>query len=156
MSTLGPTGTSDPDAGPDGRGSILRILLFTGIAVSWAVMLTYAWTAFSTLPSPERLETSRMARIPTLDVMRGLAARSAAELAVLLALAWPAPRRYTTRLVVAVLALPVWFLATAPLTLTSVQWVHRRWLAAVWLAVSGALVITTLIRYARRVRRTAP
>lgn len=61
-------------------------------------------------------------------------------------LAWPATRRYATRLFVALIALAGWFFATAPLTLTGVEWVHRRWLAAVWLGFLLALLVTVAVR----------
>jgi hypothetical protein len=123
-----------------------RTLFCGALAVSWLVMLLYAWSAFSSLPSPERLEISRMARLPTFTTMTRLAGRSAAELAVMIALAWPVPRRYVPRLLAAVLALPVWFILTVPLTLTVVEWVHRRWLAAAWIGLLLALIASLCCR----------
>ena len=127
-------------------------LFCAALAVSWVVMLRYAWSAFSTLPSAERLETSRMAHIPTLGVFGWLAVRSAIELVAMVALAWPARRRHATRLAVAAVVLPAWFIGTAPLTLTVVEWVHRRWLAGVWLALVLALGSTLVFRLAQRLR----
>lgn len=122
--------------------SLPRILFCLGLVITWVIMMAYAWSAFSTMPTPERLETSRMSRIPTLDTLTWLGARSALELAFLVGLAWPAARRYAARLFVGLIALGGWFFATAPLTLTGVEWVHRRWLAAVWLAFLLALIVT--------------
>lgn len=135
-------------------GFRLRALLCIVLAVSWPVMLGYAWSAFSTVPSPERLATSRMVRIPTLDTVRWITLRSLAELAIILALVWPARRAWTARLLLAVLGLAIWFLMTPPLSLTTVAWVHRRWLAVVWLLLVLALAITLTLR-AARARRTA-
>lgn len=118
------------------RGAFSAVLV-----VSWLVMLYYAWRAFSTLPSPERLEHSRMARIPTLGAVGWLVLRSGTELVVMTALAWPARRRYATRLAFTVVLLPIWFVVTTPLTLTIMEWVHRRWLAGVWLALVCALLV---------------
>ena len=83
-----------------------------------------------------------MSRIPTIGTLTWLAARSVLELAAMVGLAWPAARRYATRLLVALIALAGWFIATAPLTLTGVEWVHRRWLAAVWAGFLLALIVT--------------
>lgn len=132
------------------KSRFVRALLCVALFISWLVMLRYAWQAFSSLPSPERLEQSRMARIPTLGAVGWLAVRSACELTVLTALTWPVRRRYATRLAVAAVLLPLWFVATAPLTLTIMEWVHRRWLAGVWLAVLGALVATIIAGWFRR------
>ena len=122
--------------------SLPRVLFCSALVISWLIMMAYAWSAFSTLPTPERLETSRMSRIPTLGTLGWLGARSALELTALTGLAWPAPRLYATRLCLALIVLAGWFFATVPLTLTGVAWVHRRWLAAVWLAFLLALIIT--------------
>lgn len=93
-------------------------------------MLLLAWDAFTTVPSAERLAESRMAAIPTLTTMLWMAARSAMEVAVLMVLLWPwNARRYATRAFICALVLPAYFLFTTPLSLTSVHWVHRRWLA---------------------------
>lgn len=122
--------------------SLPRILFCLALVISWMIMMAYAWSAFSTMPTPERLETSRMSRIPTIGTLTWLAARSVLELAAMVGLAWPASRRYATRLFVALIALAGWFFATAPLTLTGVEWVHRRWLAAVWAGFLLALIVT--------------
>lgn len=136
--------------------SLPRTLFCLALVISWVIMMAYAWSAFSTMPTPERLETSRMSRIPTLGTLTWLGARSALELAAMMGLAWPAARRYATRLFVALIALAGWFFATAPLTLTGVEWVHRRWLAVTWLAFLLALLVTVAGRMfaagARRLR----
>jgi hypothetical protein len=116
-------------------------------------MLLYAWSAFATFPSTERLERSHMAAIPTLATVAWLVVRSALELAVLLALLWPWSRRYyALRTATAALLLPVYFLMTAPLTLTLVEWVHRRWLAAVELALIAVLIGAAVGALAARLR----
>lgn len=132
------------------KATLARSVLCIALVISWWVMLYHAWQAFSTLPTPERLEHSRMARIPSLGAVGWLVLRSAGETAVLTALAWPARRRYATRLTAAIVLLPVWFITTAPLTLSLMEWVHRRWLAGVWLVLLAALLITVVARGVRR------
>lgn len=123
------------------------------LILSWLVMLLYAWSAFATFPSTERLERSHMAAIPTLATVAWLVVRSALELTVLLALLWPWSRRYyALRTATAALLLPVYFLLTAPLTLTLVEWVHRRWLAAVELALIAVLIGAAIGALAGRLR----
>jgi hypothetical protein len=130
---------------------LARTLLWVALAVSWLVMLAYARAAIVELPSEARLETSRMARIPTLGTLAWLVARSGLELAVMLALAWPVRRAWASRIAIAVAALPAWFIATAPLTLTAVEWVHRRWLALAWIALLIALIIAGVARAGRAI-----
>jgi hypothetical protein len=109
-----------------------RLLLCGLLVGSWLFMLPSLWSAFATFPTPERLETSRLVRIPTLEALAWTAARSAAELAALLALLWPWWRpRYRLRIAAAWLGLVAYFLATVPLGVSMMVWVHRRWLAAV-------------------------
>jgi hypothetical protein len=111
------------------------------LLLSWVVMLPALWRAFSTVPTPERLGQSRMIEIPTLETVAMIAVQSAIELSVALALLFPwRPRRYLARLWIAAVALGIWFIASTPLSLTHVAWVHRRWLAA----VDGALLLAAL------------
>ena len=111
------------------------------LVASWLVLLPLLWNAFSTLPTAERLEQSHMARIPTLQALGLIVARSAAELAAVLALTWPAARLFASRLALAALGLAVWFLYSMPLGLSRMEWLHRRWLALlVVLLLAGALV----------------
>lgn len=125
-------------------GLYLRVALWIVATASWPVMLLEAWSAFATLPSPERLETSRLAAIPTLRTVARLVMRSAAELAVVLALLWPWRERwYTRRLLGSAGLLAVWFVATAPLVLTRLEWVHRRWLVFL-VALQLAFVVVRL------------
>jgi hypothetical protein len=118
----------------------LRVGVCAGLVLSWLVMLLYAWSAFSTVPSAERLEQSRMTQIPTLFTFGTLALRSVVELLAVLALVWPAARLYLTRVLFAAFALAAYFLATAPLTVTLMEWVHRRWLAAVGAGLLGVFI----------------
>jgi hypothetical protein len=133
----------------------LRLALWFLLVISWLIMLLYAWSAFATFPSQARLEQSRMTAIPTLAAFGWLVARSLLELGALLAITWPwQPRWYVRRLAAAAVLLPVWFLMTAPLTLTLMAWVHRRWLAGVELVLVGALLAT--LAAGLIVRRTDP
>lgn len=106
--------------------------LWIVLILSWIVLLPMLWTAFSTVPSPERLAQSRMVRIPTLESLGLLVGRSAVELGVLLVLLVPWRRRfYLTRLSLAAVGVWAWFIGSTPLGLSQMTWLHRRWLAAV-------------------------
>lgn len=136
-----------------------RLGIWLGLILGWLVMLLYLWAAFATLPSAERLEHTRMTAIPTLRTVALLGARSAVELAVLLVLLWPWWARFwALRLLAAALLFAVWFIATAPLTLSSIEWVHRRWIAAmsVVLLLSWIIVVTAGLTRAARRRFAAP
>jgi hypothetical protein len=133
---------------PSWRRLGLTLLLVLG----WLLLLPLLWNAFSTLPSAERLAESRMARIPTLQAFLFIAGRSAAELLGVLALTWPRSRLYATRLAATTAGLLVYFLFSAPLSLTRMAWLHRRWLALVLLTLFAALVIELIVRAARRSR----
>lgn len=115
------------------------------------------WTAFSTIPSAERLAQSRMVEIPTLRTVAVLLVQSAVEAGLLLALLVPwRPRRYLARLWLAAFAIWVWFLATTPLGLTRMAWIHRRWLAGVGAALLVAATILTAARLLTGPRRSTP
>jgi hypothetical protein len=127
-----------------------------GLLASWVVLVPLMWNAFSTVPSLERLAQSRMVEIPTLRTVGWLVARSAAEIGVVLGLLVPwKPRRYLARLWLATVALAAWFLATTPLGLTRMSWLHRRWLVLVGASLLVAAVWATLARL-RSVSRAAP
>jgi hypothetical protein len=118
-------------------------------------MLLYAWSAFSTLPSAERLQESRLTQIPSLATLRNVVLRSAAELVALLLLLWPAARLYLVRVAAAVAALIAYFIATVPLSVTSLAWVHRRWLAALIIALAAVFISGVTARIMRRLYRPA-
>jgi hypothetical protein len=131
-----------------------RLVLWAALVLGWLIMLIYMWAGFSTLPSAERLEHSRMMAIPTLRTFALLAVRSAAELGVVMALLLPWWRRFfTLRLLAAALLLALWFFATTPLTLSTMHWVHRRWLAAM---VAGLLGCTLVSAAGHLLRRSPP
>jgi hypothetical protein len=116
-----------------------RLAVWLGLILGWLVMLLHLWSAFATLPSPERLEQTRMVAIPTLQTLAFLVGRSALELAAVLAVLWPwRGRHYGLRVVAAAALLAVWFVATTPLSLSAIGWVHRRWLAT---TVAGLLLV---------------
>jgi hypothetical protein len=134
----------------DAAVSRWRLGVWTGVLLGWLVMLLFMWSAFSALPSAERLEQTRMMQIPTLQTLGMLVLRSAVELAFVLLLLLPWWRRfYTTRLVAAALLLAGWFLATTPLTISAMHWVHRRWLAAMIAALLACAVIAAAARLSR-------
>jgi hypothetical protein len=144
---------------PERRGHAgrnLRLFVWVALILSWLIMLLYAWSAFATFPSTERLERSQMAQIPTLTTVALIVLRSGIELSVLLALLWPWSRRfYELRVATAAVVLPIYFLMTAPLTLTRLEWVHRRWLAVVelgLLAVLAAAFAAAVFAWIRRPR----
>jgi hypothetical protein len=130
-----------------------RIGFWSLLVVGWAVMVGFMWDALTMVPSAERLEESRMAVIPTPRTFFTAVIFSALELAVVLAALWPwRPGFYATRLGVTALALTTWFVITIPMGLSRMDWVHRRWLVVMVIAVSAALVITLGYRLLRRVR----
>jgi hypothetical protein len=141
-----------PSPSPETRDAAFyaRLAIWVALILGWLTMLLYAWSAFATFPSAERLEQSRMAPIPTLRSLAMLGARSAVELTALLVLTWPwRSRAYTTRLALAAGLLVAWFVLTAPLTLSMTEWVHRRWLAAV---TAGLILAFLAALVARGVR----
>lgn len=124
-----------------------RIALWLGLLVSWVVLLPALWTAFSTVPSAERLAQSRMVEIPTLRTVGLLVGRATLEIGVLLALLFPWRRRlYLTRLWLGAIAVGVWFIATTPLGITRMSWIHRRWLALVGVGLLAAAGVATAVR----------
>jgi hypothetical protein len=119
----------------------LRQLVLGGLVLSWSVMLVRMWIAFWSVPSAELLERQRMVQAPTFATLRWEIAQSAVELAILGFVLWPGWHRfYLLRLLTAGFGTLAWFLLTPPLAITSVQRVHRTWLALV-----GALLILLAI-----------
>ena len=118
-----------------------RRALVVLVAASWLITVPLMWRAFSTLPSAERLERSHMVQIPTLQTLLLQVGISFLEMAVVVAVLWPGyARAWLLRLWFAALGTTFYFLLTPPLGLTTLQWVHRRWLAA----LSAGLLITAL------------
>lgn len=121
------------------------------LAITWIVAVYYLWDALTTVPSAERLERSKLVAIPTPRTFFAATAFSAMELAVVLAALWPwRTRYYATRLAITALVMSTWFVTTTPMQLSRMDWVHRRWLALVILALMVALVAVLLYRLARR------
>ena len=144
-------------AGMPGTGRAARIEAFARIVfwamlvVSYVVTVAYMWEALTTIPSAERLEESRLVGIPTPRTFFAAAVFSAMELGVVLAALWPwRPAYYGTRLGLTALALITWFLMTIPTGVNRMDWVHRRWLAFLAVAVLAAVVVRLLYRLARR------
>lgn len=131
-----------------------RFALAAALLLSWILLLPLLWQAFATVPSAERLQQSHMVRIPTLQTLWLQIGLSALELSVLLAVLWPlASRRYLARLWAAALGSTAYFLFTAPLSLTTLEWVHRRWLAAVALGLLLSALLASAGALLRRSRR---
>lgn len=129
-----------------------RTGLWVALLVSWGVQVAYMWDALTTFPSAERLEESRMAVIPTSRTFFAAMTFSALELAVVLAALWPwRPAYYTARLGATALALVTWFTITIPMGMSNMDWVHRRWIFFMILAVGGALAVNVLYRAGRAV-----
>jgi hypothetical protein len=136
-----------------------RLGLWLGLIVGWLVMLLYLWAGFATFPSAERLEHSRMMAIPTLRTVALLGVRSVFELAVVLVVLWPGwSRLWAARLLTASLLLAAWFLVTTPLTLSTIDWVHRRWIAAnaAVLLLSFSVVVAVALARLFASERAAP
>lgn len=129
-----------------------RVALWISLLVAWGVMVAYMWDAVTTIPDSERLGESRLIVIPGARTLVTSVIFSAFELAVVLAVLWPGWSAYwATRLSVTALALVTWFVMTTPMReLSRLDWVHRRWLAFMFLAVVVALVATALYRVVAR------
>lgn len=131
-----------------------RIVLWVVLILSWVVLIPLLWSAFMTVPSAERLQQSRMIEIPTFATFQLIAVESAVELLVVAALLFPwRARFYLSRLWVTALGVCVWFIASTPLSLTRLAWVHRRWLAAVGVTLLLCAVVGTVARLATRKTR---
>ena len=131
--------------------ALLRHALPILLTASWGVAVYLMWRGLTTVPSAERLAESRLVPIPTPSSFAKAFALSAAELLAMVALTWPG-RRFVLRIWVAALAAWGWFLVTAPLGLNTVQWAHRRWLAAValWLLVTAVVAaVRSVVRHLR-------
>ena len=129
--------------------------MLTALGLSWAVMLALMWAAFWRLPSPELLQRQRLVQPPTLASLAWEALLSALERAAFVALLWPRwARFYAARLAAAVLGGALWFVLTTPLAISSIERVHRRWLALVVLALA-LLLAGRLLRAGRARRRPA-
>jgi hypothetical protein len=129
-----------------------RTLLIIGLLLSWIVMLLLMRSEFWTLPAPEALQRERMVRPPTMQDLLTLALRSAGEILVLILLLWPGGG-YAVRLSLTAVGLILYFVATAPMALTSVEQIHRRWLAAVAVVLLVATILTLLRAAVRALRR---
>lgn len=132
----------------------VRIGLWLLLILGWIVAVWLMFESLTTLPSAERLETSRLVAIPTVRTFLAAAAFSGLELAVILALLWPwRGELYAVRMATGVLAIFTWFIITTPLDLTRMDWVHRRWLAAMGAGIASALLVLLLYHGARRFTR---
>jgi hypothetical protein len=117
------------------------------LIASWVVAVWYMWDAMSTIPSADRLQETRLVEIPGPRRFFTAAAFSAMELGLVLAALWPwRPGWYGTRLAVTALGTVTWFITTTPLDLSRMDWVHRRWLAFLFLAQVAALVALLVYR----------
>jgi hypothetical protein len=127
-----------------------RILVWCLLVAGWLFMLLHLWDAFAAFPSAERLEHSRTVAIPTLQTLGLLALRSTLELAAVLVLTWPWwDRRWIARVWTTALLVTAWFIITAPLTLSRMMWVHRRWLVAMALGLALAGAVAGVSRMVR-------
>ncbi len=124
---------------------------------SWVVVVWLMWQAMTTVPSPERLEQERMVAIPSPRTFVTSVVFSAMELAVVLTVLWPRwTAFYATRLAITDLGLITWFVMTTPMDLNHMDWVHRRWLAFLIVAVAAALLVVLLHRLGRRLLPREP
>jgi hypothetical protein len=135
---------------PTVQGLPWRLLPWVALILGWLYMLLRMWSAFATFPSAERLEQARLVAIPTLGTLALLGLRSSVELAAVLALTWPwSARLWILRVWSAALIVAIYFVATAPLGISAVTWVHRRWLVGM---AAGLAVIATAALIARLTR----
>ena len=127
-----------------------RFVFWLLLIASWIALLPFLWGAFSTVPSAERLAQSHTVEIPTLGTLARVVLVSALELGVALAAAWPRGRLYGARLGAGAAGLAAWFIASAPLGITRLEWMHRRWLALVVVGLAGAAVVAGVRVVVRR------
>jgi hypothetical protein len=131
-----------------------RLGVWISLILGWLLMLLHLWAAFASFPSAERLEQTRMTAIPTLQSLAWLVGRSGLELLAVLAALWPWRAGFwTARVFAAALLLVIWFIATTPLTLSAMVWVHRRWIAAMALALLLCGVVAVAVRVSRLLLR---
>jgi hypothetical protein len=128
-----------------------RLLLPVAVAASWVVLVLLMRREFWTLPAAEALVRERMVRPPGMQDLQGLAVRSGAEMLVIVALVWPG-RAWIARVTTAALGAGVYFLATAPMALTSVALLHRRWLFGTAVVLLGMAAIGAMAGSIRRLR----
>jgi hypothetical protein len=129
-----------------------KSMLLGLLALSWPVMLALMWQAFWTVPPPEVLEQTRFVQPPTFGSLRHTVLLSAAELAALALWLWPG-RHYVPRLLFSPILLSLYFIFTTPLGLTTVDQVHRRWLA-LWILLLGLIALLVALRSVVRWYRT--
>jgi hypothetical protein len=129
-----------------------RLGFWVLLALTWVVAVAYMWDALTTVPDADRLEESRLAAIPTPRTFFTAAIFSAMELALVLAVLWPGwTSYYASRLAVMALSLVTWFIMTTPMDISRMDWIHRRWLAAMGALIVLALVTLLTHRLVRRV-----
>lgn len=126
---------------------VARVAFWAVLAASWVVAVVYMWDALTTIPTAERLDESKLVGIPTTTTLITAAIFSGMELAVVLGALWPwRPAFYASRLGLTALGIVTWFIMTTPMDLSRMDWVHRRWLAFLALAVTGALLVLLAYR----------
>lgn len=138
------------------RRPVWRFLLLLALVVSWAVAVPFMWKAVTTVPGAARLQEmqSKIMHVPSPATFVRVAAQSLAELVVLAIALWPWWRRlWMTRLLVAFLALGAWAVATMPLELTELEWIHHRWMVGVDVLLLVAFLATGAARTARAIAR---
>ena len=134
-----------------------RLAVWALLIAGWLVAVWYMWEALTALPSSGQLETSRLVAIPTVRTFWAATLFSGLELAVVLALLWPwRPELYASRVALALLSLVTWFILTTPLDITRMDWVHRRWMAAMAVVLATTLALLVLTRAITRLARSEP
>lgn len=132
------------------KTSVWRWALLGGVLASWPIMVWRMWSAFWTVPSAELLERQRLVELPTMSTFWMEVGVGAVELALVSLLLWPRWRKhYRLRLLAVVAGTAVWFFVTTPLAISSIERVHRQWLALVHVATLLALVLALLAPLAR-------
>ncbi len=145
----GPGVAGEPEAAMARRG---RVALWICLIVGWGVMVVYMWDAVTTLPDADRLAESRLVAIPGARTFITSVIFSGLELAVVLAALWPGwSGWWASRLSITALGLVTWFIMTTPMReLSRLDWVHRRWLAFMFLVLVAALATTVVYRLVAR------
>lgn len=111
------------------------------IAASWIVLVILMWRAYHTLPTAEELADARRVRPPLPMDLYTHIGMSFGEMLVMVLLAWPRERYFLLRVILAAIALIIWFFATVTMDLNTMEWLHRRWIAFVVLLLLLTAVI---------------
>lgn len=129
-----------------------RVALVLLAGVSWVALIVMMWQEYHTLPTAAELADERHVRPPLpFDLYKNIGT-SVVEVLFITILLWPGwTRRFILRAIAAVAVLVVWFFATVPMDLNQMEWLHRRWLALMVVAILATCVIYPFLPRGHRI-----